>query len=360
MFGGLFLRPVIEIADSSRSETEEGSVSPFARLPERPVMIGGCPRSGTTLLRTMLNVHPEFAIPRETRFVLEAWRRRTLFGDLRKPDNRRRLARWIFTSEKTQAKRLRLDLEQTIERLVAAPPTLGSLLAECFVMFSEKQGKPRWGDKRPLYALQIGAIFDLFPSAHFIHMVRDPRACAASGRKLNWYDGNIVPTVQYWEASLRAVAAMRWSLPADQLLEIRYEDLVCEPQATLERIFRFVGAASDEGTLERVTDFHEREETLSPRFHPNLKRPLDVSRVSAWTKVLSSEEVAFIEETTAPLMDRWAYECTRQMEAPHTLRRQLEIRRKRRASARRASGWLDRLQTHVTHRYPIAAAPPRP
>jgi len=328
-------------------------------MPERPVIIGGCPRSGTTLLRTMLNVHPEFAIPRETRFVLEAWRRRTLFGDLRKPDNCRRLATWIFTGEKTQANRLRLDSKEATERLVAAPPTLGSLLAECFVMFSEKEGKPRWGDKRPLYALQIAPIFDLFPSAQFIHIVRDPRACAASARKLNWYDGNIVPSVQYWEATLKAVAAMRSSLAADQLLEVRYEDLVCEPQVTLEQIARFVGAASDEDTLGRVLRFHEQEEALSPRFHPNLKRPLDVSRVSAWTERLSDEEVAFIEETTASLMNSWDYERTRQMEAPRTLKRQLEVARKRRASARKAVGWLDRVQTHVTHRYPIAAAPPR-
>jgi sulfotransferase family protein len=329
-------------------------------MPERPVIIGGCPRSGTTLLRTMLHVHPEFAIPRETRFVLEAWRRRTLFGDLRKPDNRRRLARWIFTGEKTQAKRLGLDPNQATERLVAAPPTLGSLLAECFILFSENQCKLRWGDKRPLYALQIAAIFDLFPSAHFIHIVRDPRACAASARKLNWYDGNIVRSVQYWEATLRAVAAMRSRLADDQLLEVRYEDLVCEPQATLGRIARFVGAASDESTLESVLRFHEQEDRLSPRFHPNLRRPLDVSRVSAWEELLSDEEVAFIEETTAPLMSYWAYERTRHMEAPRTLRRQLEVTRKRRASARRAIGWLDGLQTHVTHRHPIAAARPRP
>ncbi|HET6656994.1 MAG TPA: sulfotransferase [Gaiellaceae bacterium] len=329
-------------------------------MPERPVIIGGCPRSGTTLLRTMLHVHPEFAIPRETRFVLEAWRRRTLFGDLRKPDNRRRLAGWIFTGEKTHANRLGLDPTEATERLVAAPPTLGSLLAECFVMFSEKQGKPRWGDKRPVYALQIAAIFDLFPSAHFIHIVRDPRACAASARKLNWYDGNIVPSVQYWEATLKAVAAMRPRLAADQLLEVRYEDLVCEPQTTLRRITRFVGAASDESTLESVLRFHEQEERLSPRFHPNLRRPLDVSRVSAWAERLSDEEVAFIEETTAPLMNAWSYEGTRQMQAPRTLRRQLQMRRKRRASARRAIRWLDQVQTHVTHRHPIAAAPPRP
>ena len=67
-------------------------LSNFVGQPDRPLIIGGCPRSGTTLLRTMLQAGPEVAIPRETRFVLEAWRERRRFGDLRDADNRRRLA----------------------------------------------------------------------------------------------------------------------------------------------------------------------------------------------------------------------------------------------------------------------------
>jgi hypothetical protein len=304
----------------------------------------------------MLHTHPEHAIPRETRFVFESWRRRTLFGDLRKPNNRQRLAKWIFGQKRTRAKRLELDTEQAVARLVHAPPTLGSLLSECFAMFAEKHGKPRWGDKRPLYAVQIAAVFDLFPNAHFVHVVRDPRACVASARRLKWYDGDIVPSVQYWEASLTAVDAIRPQLAADQLLDVRYEDLVLEPEATLGRVARFLGSASDENTLDHMMRFNELEEKLSRRFHPNLKRPLDTSPISSWKESLSSEEVAFIEEVTAPLMRRWAYECSAgDVPVPNALRKKLKTTRRRRASARRAVVWLDRFQRHVTHRYPIAA-----
>jgi hypothetical protein len=58
-------------------------LSTFVGQPDRPLIIGGRPRSGTTLLRTMLQTGPEVAIPRETRFVLEAQRERRRFGDLR-------------------------------------------------------------------------------------------------------------------------------------------------------------------------------------------------------------------------------------------------------------------------------------
>jgi hypothetical protein len=112
-------------------------LSTFVGRPDRPLIIGGCLRSGTTLLRTMLQARPEVAIPRETRFVLEAWQHRRQFGDLRDAD-RRRLARWIFMREETQAHRLGLEADDAVERLVASPPALGSMLTTCFVMFGHR------------------------------------------------------------------------------------------------------------------------------------------------------------------------------------------------------------------------------
>jgi sulfotransferase family protein len=62
----------------------------------------GCPRSGTTLLQLMLHAHHRIALPPETRFVLPAYERRLSFGDLREPDNRAGLARWITGREETR------------------------------------------------------------------------------------------------------------------------------------------------------------------------------------------------------------------------------------------------------------------
>jgi hypothetical protein len=350
-------RSVRVAVERTREDIQNEGLSRFAGTPGRPVIIGGCPRSGTTLLRTMLHAHPEHAIPpRETSFVLESWIWRTRFGDLRDASNRRRLARWIFLNKKTHANRLGLESELAMSRLVEAQPTLGSLLAECFVMFAEKLLKPRWGDKRPRYALQIAAVFDLFPQAQFIHVVRDPRACVASLRKLNWYGGNIVPSLEHWEASLTAVEAIRPRLAVDQLLEMRYEALVLEPEETLGRVARFLGSASDQNTLDRMMRYHELDEKRRGSYHVNLKRPLDPSRVSGWRESLLVEEIAFIEEATAPLMKRWQYErYAIDTPAPATLLGEMKTRRRRRAVRKMCLVSLNRLQTHVTCRHPIAA-----
>jgi hypothetical protein len=341
-----------------QSPSEDGFQSRFVGLPNRPLIVGGCPRSGTTLLRTMLHAGSEVAIPRETGFVIAAWARRRSFGDLRDAANRRRLATWIFRPEKILARRLGLDAEEAIERLVAAAPALGALLATPFEMFAEKDGKLRWGDKRPKYARLMSCVWDLFPSAQFLNVVRDPRACVASMRELGWFDQDVVPMVDLWERSMAGVDARRRRLASDQLLDVRYEDLVQEPERTLERVARFAGLSAAEVELREMLRFQRIQEWRSQRFHANIARPLDPSRVSRWSTELDASEIAFIEQATRALMERWGYEPVGSgVPVPADLRARLEWFRARAVLARSKLFLKDGLQKRVTHRHPLAVSP---
>ena len=297
-------------------------------------------------------------MPRETRFVIEAWLRRREFGDLRDSANRDRLAQWIFRREKSHQRKLGLDPDAAIERLKAAPPTLGSVLATCFAMYAEKHGKARWGDKRPMYAAEMQVVWDLFPAAQFVNVVRDPRACVASMRKLGWYRGRIAPAVEVWERSIRTVDTWRGRLAVDQLLDVRFEDLVASPQAAAARVAGSVGIASDEEAVAQMLSYHERPERRSERYHANLSRPPDPERASAWAEALSPGEIAFVQEALGPLMRRFGYEpVAADASPPAELRHEFRRRRRRQALAHRRLLLRDRLLKLVTHRYPLAAEP---
>src|SRR5581483_3778228 len=138
---------------------------------ERPIFVLGCPRSGTTLLQMMLHAHPRIAIPPETKFVMGAYRRRQSFGDLRKAKNREKVARWIINRPTGMFGDMQLDPALVIERVTAAPPTFGSLIAAIFKAYAEKHGRPRWGDKRPYYYQDVPALHRMFPDAQFVHIV---------------------------------------------------------------------------------------------------------------------------------------------------------------------------------------------
>src|SRR3954470_21597612 len=97
---------------------------------DRPIFVVGCPRSGTTMLQLMLHAHPRIALPPENRFVLPAYQRRHRFGDLRDPQRRLRLARWITGTP--QFGDLGLDSDRVVDAIVGAPPTLGSAIGTVF------------------------------------------------------------------------------------------------------------------------------------------------------------------------------------------------------------------------------------
>jgi hypothetical protein len=142
--------------------------SPFADRSARPLFIGACPRSGTTLLRLMLDNHPELAVPHETNFVRPLWWQRRQFGDLRRVENRRRVGEWVFAERGRGGGRLRdkgISKADAIERVAAAGPTLGSLVDACFRVHADVHGKPRWADKRPAYSGFVAMLFAMFPDA---------------------------------------------------------------------------------------------------------------------------------------------------------------------------------------------------
>src|SRR5437764_3463137 len=113
--------------------------------PDHPIFIVGCPRSGTTLFRTMLCAHPNIAIPPETRYLMGVYRSRLKFGDLRQREAREELARWIVSDPETRFRFLGLDGEQIVREIVDGPPTLGSARGIVLRAYSRKFCKSRWG-----------------------------------------------------------------------------------------------------------------------------------------------------------------------------------------------------------------------
>lgn len=273
---------------------------------DRPIFIGACPRSGTTLLRTMLNTHPEIAIPRETKVLPFAWEHRLNWRRVQRPAVRERFGRVIFEADWTRADRFETKSDDAVERLRTAPPTLGSLVGTCYVMYAEATGKKRWGDKRPMYARFLDAVFTFFPDAQYINLVRDPRASVASMRKLGWYDGDVVPALELWVRSVKAVEPWREVLHADQYLDVRYEDMVADPEAGLTRIADYLGL--DRATVPVMLTYHEHVDETAARYHSRLNEPVSDSSVRDWEQVLTPDEVALVEHVASRWMSEYGYE----------------------------------------------------
>jgi hypothetical protein len=328
----------------------------------RPVLIGACPRSGTTLLRGILDNHPDLAMPGETNFMFWLTRHRRQFGNLAKPENRAKLAAWIVDSEGRGAKRIqgRATREEVIERMVDRGPTIGSVFAAGYEFYAERHGAQRWGDKRPGNAPWIATMFELFPNAQFINLIRDPRGAAASQVPLGWDEPEVAlpSAVATWERAVQRVDLHAPNLRPDQLLDVRFEDLLRFPADTLDAILAFLGLRSSPEILtEMITS--ERRGQFREGWHDRLNDEIDTSAADNWRGRLEPEEIAFVEQAVAPYMDRFGYVPVAPADAKPRAHDVAELERQR---AKRDRRWRKLARERQKNRLltlgrPVAATP---
>jgi hypothetical protein len=216
--------------------------------PPAPFVVGAA-RSGTTMLRLMLDAHSELAIPPETQFVPE------LIDAAKEPGTGPiQLAEMLVTHPRFED--FGIDADE-IRRAFARiePFEVGESIRAFFRLYAAKEGKPRWGDKTPAYALCMRKIYRNIPEARFIHLIRDGRDVRLSqlGR------GSNHPTpeqhAQRWRRRVKKAREQGEDLP--HYIEVRYEDLVADPEPQLRRLCEFCGLDWDPDMLR----FHERAAT---------------------------------------------------------------------------------------------------
>src|SRR3954470_23973889 len=274
---------------------------------DRPIFIVGCPRSGTTLFRTMLHAHPRIAVPPETRFVMPAYKRRYSFGDLREDHHRSHLARWIVDRPESRFHVLGLDADDVARQIVEGPPTLGSALGIVFRAYSASHGKARWGDKRPAYYSFIDELDHLFPDAQFVHVVRDGRACVASMKKKPWFDHQPIPCMATWMMAIDCSQESGRRLGPERFLEVRYEDLVTHPESELRRACDFLG----EDYAPQMCEPEKIADQVNPSYYEQRDQILEgiyTRAMDAWRDELEPWEISTFEKGAGERLAHYGYE----------------------------------------------------
>lgn len=324
----------------------------------RPIIVVGCPRSGTTLLQVMLHTHPRIAIPPENRFVLPAYSRRREFGDLGKEANRRKLGKWITRRSKTKFGDFGLDADEVIARIAAAPPTLGSALSTIFQAYADRFGKARWGDKRPMYALHLDVIRRLYPDAQIVSIVRDGRDCIASLKEMSWYQHDLHYAISSWALSVDATRRAARRLGPDSFYEIGYEQLVHDPEPQLRALCDFLGedyhAAMADPAETAAVAVPERK-----KHHALTHQPVTEQRVESWRERLTPEEIAVCESLLGSRLRRYGYELSGAGRAGLSPRARVHVIKTRRRARDASRAVADNLR-RLTGEAPVAAATAEP
>lgn len=265
-----------------------------------PVVVG-VGRSGTTLLRLMLDAHPDLAIPPETHFLYRLSKLRSKGGKLREEF----LDTVLNTHEWAD---FHISEEVFRERLSAVSPFRVEDGVRLFYrLYAERFNKSRWGDKTPGYVLRMRAIQSMLPEAHFIHIIRDGRAVAASRRQLFFGPGSSLrDEANDWLRKITSAREQAVHLP--HYLEVKYEALVSDPEKALMPICAFLDLPYSEAMLSyhktasaRIGDLGDmcnsdgsvkvaREARMA--IHKNTSSSPDVALIDRWRTELLPEDVA--------------------------------------------------------------------
>jgi hypothetical protein len=281
--------------------------------PPAPFVVGVA-RSGTTLLRLQLDAHPQLAIPPETSFGTVAARAASIDGP-------RGLLDAITELEAWQDHRLHeseaLDLIESVH-----PWSVGNGLRAIYRALAAREGKARWGDKTPGHLGCMPALAEVLGEAHFVHLIRDGRAVAASVRSLPFApgDGSIEAIADDWRDQI--TVGRRAGATLAHYSELRYERLVSQPEQALRELCEFLELEFDASMLHAHEFARRRLEQLPDEVathygvltraerltrHANVMRPPDPALVDRWRTLLTDDEIARFESRAGDLLTELGY-----------------------------------------------------
>jgi hypothetical protein len=274
------------------------------------LFIVGCPRSGTTLLRRLVDTHPLVAVIDEMRWIASFFERReglTPEG-LVTPDLVDRLLAYDRFAT------LEINREQ-LARLIdtADPVPYPTFVTGIFDLYGQAQGKSLVGDKTPRYARRIGTLHTLWPHAKFVHLIRDGRdvcmsilnwkkADHALGRFSTWEVDQVSTAAVWWEWHVRLGREDGGSLAPNLYHEVRYEELVSEPAKECENLCDFLGIPYEEGILK----FHERMPDPCFYVKQNKWRPI-VTGLRDWRTQMPAQDLERFEAAAGELLEALGY-----------------------------------------------------
>ena len=269
-----------------------------------PLIVLGVRRSGTTLLRVMLDRNPMLAVPDESYFVPQLARRhRSPVDPASFLDDLRRLPTLVEWS---------LSPDAVAERLDGGMST-GEAVAAVFQAYAAERGKPRWGDKTPLYMQYLPVLERLFPGALYVHLIRDGRDAALSFLSVpegimttGWgHPRDAAGFACQWATEVRAGRALGARVGPTRYLEVRYERLVADPEEELRRVCAFSGLEYDGAMLGYVgqTDSARKEHQR------RLDEPPRVG-VRNWHTEMSAEDRSAFEGIAGDLLGELGYDVS--------------------------------------------------
>jgi len=267
-----------------------------------PIFIGGCPRSGTTVLGAVLGMNDRCITIPEAKFKTNLFHTYALEQDNFSSD------RFIADLQKQSKFRIwNMDISLASDKAPQLDKSPAELMKYIVQQYGNKLGKTKtdfWVDHTPSNLVQATTLLNFFPSAKMIHIIRDGRATAASVMPLDWGPNIITKAAHWWAENIAYGLSYESCLDKNQITRVRYEDLISQPEKTVKTLCNFL-CLDYQPKMLTAAGFELPSYTLQQ--HKLIGKNLNMSRISAWEKELTQREIEIFENLTGDLLTSFCY-----------------------------------------------------
>lgn len=277
---------------------------------DSPIFIVGANRSGTTLLRLILNAHPRVGIPDELVYFDT-----TLAGVSIHEWNRPGLGPSEFETFVESFLQERAEIFDALDRaslkaeILDGAADLRRPYQISLRAWAEHHGKNRWGEKTPGNLFYADVIREMFPDARFVYVARDPRAGVASMQSVSFFPNDVVfNALSRRKHDIAGRDFFRSQVPAAQRTTLRYEDLVRQPERVVRSLCEFLGEAYHPEMLH----FHRQatkymRDAAEEGHNATATKPITTDRLDAWMDEMAEEDIAAVESLCDEVFRRFGY-----------------------------------------------------
>jgi hypothetical protein len=275
---------------------------------DSPIFVIGTGRSGTTLLRQMLNAHPRIHITHEAGFYTFA--RHTPPGVTGTEFLERYFNMFSFAWLGLDPQEIRDALPDELPRA-----ELHRAFVEIMRRKAQQAGKPRYGEKNPQDTLNLEQIFKDYRDPRIVYIIRDPRPTVQSFNRVPFGAPSILLNGYLCRAQYNHVVPY-----LDKILEVRLEDLTADPRRAMQRILRYVGEPWDEAVLHHTSAaIHDDVPPLPWFAGATGEKPSRQGSDGGWRDRIAPAWIRLIERLNRPAMARYGYAPAQLEREPSTL-----------------------------------------
>lgn len=267
---------------------------------KKPIFIVGCPRSGTTILAKILNNHSQIASATEIHFfnhlcTLKKYDWTNLDEDfLKRFFNETRvedfcsLLKLSFEEFKEQFNEIEPD-----KSLDTVSQNQKRIFDTMMLTLLKKNNKSICCEKTPQHLLSVERILGVYKDAKIIHLIRDGRDTVNSLIKMPWRPEGLLNNSRFWKKYAKLGMEIKDKLQSqtENYIDIKYEDLLLNPEASIEKLTQFIGIDFEENMLSNQKEANSNIfSSWESSWKHKAMEELDSTRVGAWQKELSDKD----------------------------------------------------------------------